>query len=63
MKIGDRVRIINAENIECNYGYFKNGDEAEITSYKGLLALKHKAKELGGGLVIFEEEQKFLEIL
>ena len=63
LKVGDGVRIINAEKIEGNEGYFKDGDKTTITTYKGHLALKHAAKELGGGLVLSPHEQQFIEKL
>lgn len=65
LKVGAKVKIINAEKIECNEGYFKNGDTTEIVNYKynGHLALKHSAKELQGGLVISPTEERFVEVI
>lgn len=65
LKVGAKVKIINAEKIECNEGYFKNGDITEIVNYKykGYLALKHSAKELQGGLVISPTEEPFVEVI
>lgn len=58
LKTGDHVRIINAKGIECNEGYFENGDTTEVAyyKYKGYLALKHDAVELEGGLVLSPSE-------
>lgn len=61
LKIGDNVVITDAEKIDCNDGYFKNGDTTEIVTYKGHLALKHSAKELEGGLVISPKEEMFVK--
>lgn len=60
LRVGDKVEIINASKIEGSEDYFKNGDITEVTTYKGVLALKHPAKELEGGLVIFREEEQFV---
>ena len=61
LKTGDNVIITDAEKIDCNNGYFKNGDTTEIVTYKGHLALKHSAKELEGGLVISPYEEMFVK--
>lgn len=61
LRVGDKVKIMNASKIECNEGYFKNGDITVITTYKGHLALKHSANELEGGLVISPNEQQFVK--
>lgn len=63
LKVGVKVKITSAEKIECNEGYFKNGDITEIIKYKGHLALKHSAKELDGGLVISPTEERFVEVI
>ena len=60
LKSGSKVVIMDAEKIECNNGYFKNGDTTEIVAYRGHLALKHSARELEGGLVISRAEERYL---
>lgn len=60
---GDKVKVLNAAGIECNDGYFKDGDITRIVLYKGHKALAHSNPSLEGGLVISKSEYDCIEVL
>lgn len=61
LDVGDTVRIINADGIECNDNFFKNGDITTITTFRDYLCLKHDDPELSGGLVLTRSEYNCVE--